>query len=291
MTVEGNLVDVLNEKIYLGEIHIQDGKIIDIEEKEDVKDQYIIPGFVDSHIHIESTMLPPSEFAWIAVQHGTVVAVSDPHEIANVLGLEGIRYMIENGGKVPFKFYFGAPSCVPATDFETNGATIGPEKIKDLFKEDDCRFLGEMMNYPAVIDEEEEVIKKIEISKKYDRPIDRHAPDLTRENLDKYISAGISTDHECITLEKAEEKIEKGMKIQIREGSLSRKLDDFSPLLEEYPDGCMFCSDDRHPDDLIKGHINLTVKKALRRDISLMDALKVSSVNPIMHYGLDVGLL
>jgi len=291
MKVEGKIVDVLNENIYSGIIEIKDGKIDNIERKNNVENQYIMPGFVDSHIHIESTMLPPSEFARIAVQYGTVATVSDPHEIANVLGIDGIEYMIENGKKVPLKFYFGVPSCVPSTSFETSGAEIGPEKIEDLFSNYECSFLGEVMNYTAVIKEGKEMMEKLKIAKRYTKALDGHAPGLSGKDLEKYISAGINTDHESVTLEECEEKISKGMKIQIREGSLSRKIDEFYPLLEKYPDKCMFCSDDRHPDDLAAGHINSIVSKSLEHDVPLMNTLKSASVIPVKHYDLDVGLL
>lgn len=291
MEVEGKIVDVLNEVIYPGKIKIEDKKIKQIERKDDVKNQYILPGFVDSHIHVESTMLPPLEFARVAVQHGTVATVSDPHEIANVLGIEGIEYMIKDSKKVPLKFYFGVPSCVPSTSFDTSGAKIGPKKIDELFSNYDCSYLGEVMNYPAVINEEKEMMEKLEIAKRYTDALDGHAPGLSGKDLEKYISAGITTDHECITIEECMEKINRGMKIQIREGSLSKKLDEFYPLLEKYPDKCMFCSDDRHPDDLEEGHINSTVKKALEHDIPMMDTLKAASVIPVKHYDLDLGLL
>ena len=222
MRISGNVVDVLNSRIYPAILEISDGRIVDIKETGEKYENYIIPGFVDSHIHIESSMLTPSEFGRVAVIHGTVAALSDPHEIANVLGIEGIKYMIEDAKKSPLKFYFGAPSCVPASDFETNGATIGAREIEELMKMDDIKFLGEVMNFPGVIRGEKEIMEKIKIARKFSKVIDGHAPGLRGENLKKYISAGISTDHECFSKEEALEKIKCGMKILIREGSAAK---------------------------------------------------------------------
>jgi adenine deaminase len=292
MKVSGNIVDVVNSAIYPGTIKIRDGRIANIvRDDKKMHDTFIIPGFVDSHVHIESSMLIPSEFARLAVAHGTVATVSDPHEIANVLGVDGIQYMIENGKTVPFKFYFGAPSCVPASNFETSGATLGPAEVETLLKSDDIKFLSEMMNFPGVLHDDPEVIAKMNFAKNLGKPIDGHAPGLRGEALKKYIHAGITTDHETFQYDEGEEKLSLGMKLIIREGSAAKNFDTLSPLIEKYPEQCMFCSDDKHPDDLVAGHINELVKRALRMGIDIMTALKCACVNPVLHYRLDVGLL
>jgi adenine deaminase len=290
-TVSGNIVDVLGSEIYPGTVKISNNRIEEItRERRDYK-TYIIPGFIDSHIHIESSMLVPSEFARVAVIHGTVATVSDPHEIANVLGVDGIKYMIENSETVPMKFYFGAPSCVPASDFETSGATLGPEQVEELLKLEKIKYLAEVMNFPGVINGAPDVIRKIEIAKNYSKLIDGHAPGLRGKDLEKYVNAGISTDHECFSREEALEKIRLDMKVLIREGSAAKDFDELIPIVEEHYERCMFCSDDKHPDNLLKGHMNDLVKRALDYGIDLMKVLRVSCVNPVLHYGLDVGLL
>ena len=289
--IKGNVVDVQKKKIFPGIIKIENGKITDITKVDIEFKNYIIPGFVDSHVHIESSMLTPSEFARIAAIHGTVAVVTDPHEIANVLGIEGVYYMIDNASKVPFKFYFGAPSCVPASTFETSGAVLDSKDIGKLLENDKIKFLAEMMNYPGVINKDKEVMEKINLAKKYSKPIDGHAPGLSGEGLRKYVKCGISTDHECFTLEEGREKIKLGMKVLIREGTGARNFDDLQPLIEENVDSCMLCSDDKHPNDLVKGHINLIVKRAIKNGIDPMKVLRVASLNPIVHYNLDVGLL
>ena len=290
-SISGNIVDVLNNEIYAGTIEVKNGKIFKITQKDEKFSNFILPGFIDSHIHIESSMLIPSEFARTAVLSGTVAVVCDPHEIANVVGVEGVNYMIKNSNQVPFKFYFGAPSCVPATGFETSGAYIGPEEIEKLLKRDEIKYLGEMMDFPGVISSNKEVLEKINIAKKYGKPIDGHAPGLSGKNLEKYINAGISTDHEAYTKEEGLEKIKLGMKILIREGSAAKDFDALHTLIEEYSDYCMFSSDDRHPNDLVEGHINLLVKKAISIGYDKMKVLKCACVNPVRHYNLDVGLL
>jgi len=289
--ISGNIADILNNRVFSGTLEIENGIIVNITEDNKKYDNYIIPGLIDSHIHIESSMLIPSEFARIAPVHGTVAVVADPHEIANVLGVEGVKFMIENGKKVPFKFYFEAPSCVPATAFETSGANIDADQIKELLKEQEIIALGEMMNIPGVLSDDPQVMGKINAAKKYGKPIDGHSPDLRGENLKKYINAGISTDHECYEKEEALEKIKFGMKILIREGSAAKDFDALSSLIEEYPDFCMFASDDKHPNDLVKGHINLMVKKALKLGYDKMKVLQCACINPVKHYMLDTGLL
>lgn len=289
--VSGNIVDVLNKEIYQGTLKINRGRITDIVRGKSADSVFILPGFIDSHVHIESSMLTPSAFARAAVIHGTVAAVSDPHEIANVLGIDGIKYMLKDALNVPFKFYFGAPSCVPASSFETSGAVIDAGDIEELLKLDNIKYLSEVMNFPGVIHNDPGVHKKILMAKRYSKPIDGHAPGLTGSDLEKYIRAGISTDHESYDIANALEKLELGMKIQIREGSAARNFNELIPLIDEHAADCMFCTDDLHPDDLKKGHINKLVKRALTQGKKLMDVLTPACVNPALHYKLDAGLL
>lgn len=291
MIIQGNIVDILNRTIFKGEIVIENGKIANIQKVNHDVENFILPGFVDAHIHIESSMLVPSEFAKRAVIHGTVATVSDPHEIANVLGLKGVEFMIENGKKVPFKFNFGAPSCVPATTFESAGAVIDAEDIKKMMENPDIKYLAEMMNYPGVLFDDEEVLAKINHANKNQKPIDGHAPGLRGEKITKYIAAGISTDHECFTYEEALEKLQKGMKVIIREGSAAKNFEVLIDLLPEHFENMMFCSDDKHPDDLLLGHINQLCQRAIAKGFDLYKVLQVACVNTVKHYKLDVGLL
>lgn len=290
-TVSGNIVDILKGEIYPGTLVICNSWIADIKREMKTYGTFIIPGFIDSHFHVESSMLVPSEFARIAVIHGTVASISDPHEIANVLGAAGINFMIQNSKTVPLKIYFGAPSCVPATDFETSGAVLGPEEIEQLLRMEEIKYLAEVMNVPGVISGNPDICEKIRIAGKYAKVIDGHAPGLRGKDLEIYIKAGISTDHESFTKEEALEKIRLGMKIMIREGSAAKNLDELIPVIDANYESCMFCSDDKHPDDLIKGHINEMVKRALTCGIDLMKVLRVACVNPVLHYGLGVGML
>jgi adenine deaminase len=291
MNVKGNIVDILNKRIFKGEVVIENGHISAIREVDHSEENYILPGFVDAHIHIESSMLVPSEFAKIAVVHGTVATVSDPHEIANVLGVKGVDFMIENGKKVPLKFNFGAPSCVPATSFESAGAIIDADDIKKMMENPDIKYLAEMMNYPGVLFDDEEVLKKMQHSKNNNKPIDGHAPGLRGEDATKYIAAGISTDHECFTFDEALEKLQKGMKVLIREGSAAKNFEALIALLPEYFENMMFCSDDKHPDDLLLGHINQLCERAVAKGIDVFKVLQAACVNPVKHYNLEVGLL
>ncbi|MHC9088489.1 adenine deaminase [Tenacibaculum sp. IMCC1] len=291
MIVQGNIVDIQNKRIFKGEVEVKEGKITQIRAVEHTVENYILPGFVDAHIHIESSMLVPSEFAKIAVTHGTVATVSDPHEIANVLGVKGVDFMIENGKKVPLKFNFGAPSCVPATSFESAGAVIDSEDIKKMMENPDIKYLAEMMNYPGVIYQDEEVLQKIAWAKHYNKPVDGHAPGLRGEDLDKYIAAGIYTDHECFTYEEGLEKLEKGMKVIIREGSAAKNFEALIDLLPEHYENMMFCSDDKHPDDLLLGHINQLCERAVAKEIDVFKVLQAACINPVEHYNLDVGIL
>lgn len=291
MHIQGQIVDIVNRSIYSGEVTVENGKITSIIKKEHDVKNYILPGFIDAHIHIESSMLVPSEFAKLAVLHGTVATISDPHEIANVLGKEGVYYMIENSKKVPLKFHFGAPSCVPATSFETAGAIIDSEGIKELMASPDIYYLAEMMNYPGVLYDDEEVLKKIQWAKHFGKPIDGHAPGLRGEPVKKYIAAGITTDHECFTFDEAQEKLSLGMKVIIREGSAAKNFNALIDLLPEHYENMMFCSDDKHPDDLIVGHINLLCARALAKGMDVFKVLQAACVNPVYHYNMNVGLL
>ncbi len=290
--LSGNIVDPVAGKIFPGTVHIEDGIIRSVKQERSAStDQFIMPGLIDAHIHIESSMLVPSEFARLAAVHGTVATVSDPHEIGNVLGIEGVKYMIANGKKVPFKFYFGAPSCVPATPFETAGAELGISELDELLRMDEVKYLSEMMNFPGAINRDPFVMDKLDVAKKYNKPVDGHAPGVKGENARKYIEAGITTDHECFTMEEALEKIKYGMKIQIREGSAAKNFDALVDLLKDHPDHVLFCSDDKHPDDLVEGHINQLVVRAIKKGYDPVKVLRSAILNPIRHYGLDVGIL
>ena len=297
--ITGNLVDIFSKKIYVATITINNGKIDAIKKIADNADEqllYILPGFIDSHVHIESSMLIPAEFARLAVVHGTVATVSDPHEIANVCGVDGVLYMINNGKKTPFKFNFGAPSCVPATNFETAGATIDSEAIGKLLEHEDIRYLAEMMNFPGVLNGDEEVLKKIAHAHRLKKPVDGHAPGLRGDAAKKYAEVLASpeipgTDHECFTEEEALDKLKYGMKILIREGTAAKNFEALISLLKDYPEMIMFCSDDKHPDSLVEGHINDLCKRAIAKDIPLFNVLQAACVNPVLHYKLDVGLL
>jgi adenine deaminase len=288
---EGQLVDVHLRKIYPARVTWSDGVITAIAPIAQSDGPYILPGFVDAHVHIESSMVVPSEFARLAVRHGTVGTVSDPHEIANVLGVAGVSFMIENGKKVPFHFAFGAPSCVPATKFETSGAEINAAGVTQLLAMPEVRYLAEMMNYPGVLQRDPEVMAKLVAAQAAGKPIDGHAPGLTGKDAEQYAAAGISTDHECFTLDEALYKAKLGMKILIREGSAARNFDALIPILNQFPDQVMFCSDDKHPDSLLEGHINLLVAKAVQQGYDLFEVLRAASVHPVEHYRLPIGLL
>ena len=287
----GQIADVVAGSIFKGEIFVKEGRIVDIRETAKADRHFIVPGLVDAHIHIESSMLVPSEFARLAVVHGTVATISDPHEIANVVGVRGVDYMLDNAEKVPFYFNFGAPSCVPATTFETSGAHLGPAEIDELLSRPRIKYLSEMMNYPGVLNKDPEVMEKIKIAQKYGKPVDGHAPGLRGDDAKRYIEAGISTDHECFTYEEGLEKVKLGMKILIREGSAAKNFDALIELLGQYPEMVMFCSDDKHPDSLVKNHIDEFIRRAVKYDFKLMDALRAATLNPVKHYKLENGLL
>ncbi len=297
--IKGNVVDIESRKFFYGSIAVENGKISVVENDTLPDDHsfYILPGFIDAHVHIESSMLVPSEFAKLAVVHGTVATISDPHEIANVCGIEGVEFMIENGNEVPFKFHFGAPSCVPATIFETAGSTLDAKEVDRLLTKSEIYYLSEMMNFPGVLHADEEVMKKINSAKKYNKPVDGHAPGLRGNDAKKYIEVGkpgqviISTDHECFTKEEAADKLKYGMKILIREGSAAKNFDALIDLLHDHPNEIMFCSDDKHPDSLVEGHINDLCKRAVAKGIDVFNVLQAACVNPVKHYKMNVGLL
>lgn len=292
--IAGNIVDIAAREIYFGTITINNGRITEIIRQDSAPDfpaPFITPGFVDAHVHIESSLLVPSEFARMAVVQGTVATISDPHEIANVCGMEGVEFMIRNGNTVPFKFHFGAPSCVPATTFETAGAKLDVDDVKTLLARSDIYYLSEMMNFPGVLHKDPEVMAKIQAAKDAGKPVDGHAPGLRGEDAARYIAAGITTDHECFTEEEAREKLQYGMKILVREGSAAKNFEALAPLLEEHYENMMFCSDDKHPDSLLEGHINQLCARAVAKEVDLFKVLQVACVNPVKHYNMNVGLL
>lgn len=291
MNITGQLIDIHKRQIYPAEITVSNRLISRIVRLESAPDKYILPGFTDAHIHIESSMVTPGSFAMAAVSRGTTAVVSDPHEIANVLGIPGIKYMINDAARVPLKFFFGAPSCVPATTFESSGATINSEDIKQILELAEIKYLAEMMNFPGVIYDDIEVWKKIEIAHRLNKPIDGHAPGLIGDQLKKYVSAGITTDHECTTLEEAREKLALGMKILIREGSAAKNLDELKDLFRTDPEKIMLCSDDLHPEMLAKRHIDKLVVKLITEGFDLFDVIRSCTINPALHYGLNTGLL
>ncbi len=292
MELSINYLDLDSEKIFSARVEIGNGLINKIEQiPEDLSLPYMVPGFIDSHIHIESSMMVPSRFAEAVIPHGTIATVSDPHEIANVIGVEGVEYMIKEGNSVPFNFYFGAPSCVPATnpEFETSGAKLDPNDIGKLLESEEIKYLSEMMNFPGAINGDPEVLQKIKAAKDLGKPVDGHAPGLMGKDLSKYISRGISTDHETISIEEGREKIAQGMKVSIREGSAAKNYEALHPLIDEYPGMIMFCSDDLHPDGLQRGHINLLVKRAIEDGHSVWNVLRAACRVPVEHYSLDCG--
>ena len=290
-SISGKIIDLFKREIFKGTIVWEEGKISETIRQENVPDQYILPGLIDAHIHIESSMLTPHEFARMALTHGTVATVSDPHEIANVCGLDGVYYMLDNAKEARLKFFFGAPSCVPATSFETSGAALDSNEVSKLLSDERIYYLAEMMNYPGVLNADPEVLNKISLAKKYGKPVDGHAPGLRGDDATRYINAGISTDHECVSKEEALHKLRHGMKILIREGSAAKNYEALHSLIDEYPEQVMLCSDDKHPDDLIHGHVNALVRRALNDGHELFNVLRSACLNPVQHYHLPVGLL
>jgi len=293
-SVTGNLVDIPNRHIYGATLWIEGGKIKRIEASSEPVNPnlpYIMPGFIDSHVHIESSMLVPSEFAKLAVLHGTIGTISDPHEIANVCGVAGVEYMIENGKQTPFKFFFGAPSCVPATIFETAGAEVNENEVDALLARPEIYYLSEMMNFPGVLHNDDAVMAKIKSAQKHKKPVDGHAPGLRGDAAKKYIAAGISTDHECFTIEEALEKLDYGMHIIIREGSAAKNFEALYPLIDSHTSHIMLCSDDKHPDSLAAGHINTICARAVAKGLDVFNVLRAACINPVGHYKLPVGIL
>ena len=289
--LSGNIVDVIRQEIYPGELTIRAGCIQALNKTSSSEGHYLLPGFVDAHVHVESSMLVPSEFSRLAVVHGCVATISDPHEIGNVLGMQGVDYMLRNASETPLKFYFGAPSCVPATSFESAGAEIGLAEVEQLLNRSEVHYLSEMMNFPGVLARDPVVLAKIALAVRMGKVVDGHAPGLRAEQAKQYAAAGISTDHECFTLAEAEDKISAGMKIIIREGSAARNFDALLELLDRCPDQVMLCSDDKHPNDLVAGHIDRLLARAVARKVAPLKAIRAASYNPVKHYGLSVGLL
>lgn len=285
--IKTNYVDIIQQQIFLAEIVWKNGIIKEISHlgNEDSTAHYLIPGFIDAHVHIESSMLTPVEFSRLATRHGTVASVSDPHEIANVMGLDGIYFMLENADLTPFKIFFGAPSCTPATAFETAGATLKAVQLEALFKTHEVSYLSEMMNYPGVLNKDPETLAKLALAQAFSCPIDGHAPGLMGENVKHYAQAGMSTDHECSSLEEAEQKLAAGIKILIREGSAARNFDALHSLISSHPERVMLCSDDKHSDDLLAGHINQLAARAIALGHNIFAVLRCACINPVAHYG------
>src|SRR4051812_41278897 len=287
-----SVVDVQAGRVFPGTVVVERGRIAAVREEQAARtDRFVLPGFIDAHVHVESSMMVPSEFARFATAHGTVATVSDPHEIANVLGVDGVRLMVDNGRRVPFKFHFGASSCVPATAFETAGAVIDAAAVRGLVGRQGRRSRAEVMTSPGVLGGAPEVLAKLRAAKDFGLPVDGHAPGLRGEQARRYAAAGPSTDHECVTLEEAREKIGYGMKILIREGSAARNFAALHPLLDIAPDACMFCTDDLHPDNLVHGHIDRIVARAVAEGHDVFAVLRAATLNPVRHYGLPVGLV
>ncbi len=289
--LSGNLVDIRARTIRPVEVAVVNGEIARIADVPGPVDGYLMPGFIDAHVHVESSMLIPSEFARLAVTHGTVATISDPHEIANVLGVDGVEYMIENGRQVPFHFFFGAPSCVPATNFETAGARIDSEQVGTLLERPEVLYLSEMMNFPGVLNGDPAVMQKIAHAQRLGKPVDGHAPGLRGEMAERYIKAGMSTDHECFTAEEALDKLQHGMWVQIREGSAAKNFEALHGLLHDHWEHLMFCSDDKHPDSLVVGHLDSICARAVAAGIDVFKVLEAACLNPIKHYKLPIGQL
>ncbi len=286
------VADVVAGTVRPCEVVVRDGRIASIAPVDGPVDPgTLVPGFVDAHVHVESSMLPPWEFARIAMRHGTVASVSDPHEIANVLGADGVRYMLDDIAGSPFTCWFGCPSCVPATDFETAGAVLDAAACERLLDDPRIGYLSEMMNWPGAIGGDPQVLAKIAAARARGKPVDGHAPGLAGEQAKAYFARGIETDHECFTLEEARGKAALGVKVLIREGSAARNFEALWPLLGEHPSLCMFCTDDAHPDDLLLGHVDRIAARAVAKGIDPMVALRAATLNPVRHYRLPCGLL
>ena len=292
-TYTGHIVDIREKRIFAGEIVVEKGRIAEIRPIESVAEDapYYLPGLVDAHIHIESSLMLPVQFARVAVRHGVTAAICDPHEITNVLGVEGIDFMVNNARNSRFGFYFGLPSCVPSSHLETAGARIDAAQTRELIKRDDLWFLAEMMNFPGVLADDAGTWQKLAAAKEAHKPIDGHAPGVLGENLRKYIGAGVTTDHECSSIEEAREKIAAGMKVLVREGSAARNFEALYPIIGEHPAMTMLCSDDKHPDDLIQGHIDALVRRGMAHGLSVWDLLQAAALNPVEHYRIPAGMM
>ena len=292
---KGNVADVVARKFFYGEILVKDGKIAEIKECGPAQpgEPFYIPGFVDAHVHIESSMMIPAEFARVAMRFGTVGAVCDPHEIANVLGKKGIDFMLDNASGSPFCFCFGCPSCVPSCGggIETAGAVLDSADVAEIMARKEIYALAEMMNFPGVLNGDSEVMAKLAAAVKTGKPVDGHAPGLVGEDRKRYAQAGISTDHECVSIEDGRECVKNGMFLLIREGSAARNYEMLSPIIAENPELCMFCTDDCHPSDMVNGHINRLVSLSLGHGFDVFDVLRAASYNPVKHYNMPIGLL
>ncbi len=284
--IRGNLLNVFTEEIYSAEIGFENGLISCVKPVDGNFNTLILPGFIDSHIHIESSMLCPSRFAEAVIPHGTTSVIADPHEIANVMGVNGINYMFEDASTVPLKMFLTAPSCVPATKFETSGGIITSKDIDALLKRPEFVGLGEVMNFPGVIGQDPDVIEKLEVAHAHKKPIDGHAPMLSGTELCSYVAAGISTDHESTTPSEAFEKRRLGMKIMMREGSSAKNLKALAAV-----GGDFIVSDDKDPEDLVEGHVDKMLLKAIEYGIDPVKALKMVTLNPAEHYSLNNGNL
>ena len=289
--ISGRIVDVVGRKVFKGVISFEDGVIRDIRESDSVDDCFLMPGLVDAHVHVESSLLPPAEFARVAMRQGALAAVADPHEIANVMGVAGVEYMVAEAKSSPFRFLFAAPSCVPATDFETSGARIDTAEIEQMFSSELVGLLGEMMNFPGVVNGDLAVLAKIDAAKRYSKPIDGHAPGLSGDMLARYVGAGIGTDHECVSIVEAIEKIRLGMKVLIRQGSAANNLDELAPLIGMYPDKVMLCTDDMHAEEILNGYLRSSLKYLVEKCYDIFDILRSCTLIPVGYYGLDLGLL
>ena len=291
-TVSGTIYDVIAGRAFPGEVVLADGRIAAVRETKRAASQAIVPGFVDSHVHIESSLCSPREFARLAARHGVTAAVADPHEIANVCGVPGVEWMVRDAASASMTFAFGAPSCVPATPFETSGAVLSSAEVATLLRRTDVTHLAEMMNFPGVINGDPEVVAKLTAARSAGKPVDGHCPGLSGDGLRKYLEAGISTDHECSTIAEAREKIKLGLRwVMIREGSAARNFDALLPLVEESPDRVMFCTDDAHPDFLVRQHIDAHVRRCVRAGINPLSVLRAATLHPVRHYRLPCGLL
>lgn len=285
--VDGQLVDVLRGEIYPACVNFDENNIVRIERKLAAPPQYILPGLIDAHVHIESSLLTPYRFAEKAVAHGTTAVVANPHEIANVMGMAGIRYMVDDGKSTPLRFFYSAPSSVPSTAMETSGAVIGWKEVREMLSTGDFVSLGEVMDVPGVLREDPALMSKIEVAVQFGKPIDGHAPGLGGYDLDRYVMAGISTDHECTTVREAEEKDRKGMTVMVREGSAARNLNALMPFASKHKH--FLVTDDLSAVDMADGHVDSLLRKAVAAGMDPIHAIRAASMWPAQHYGLPGG--